>query len=155
MTKTAARRLPTFGTKPMTSAPGNFDDARRPRPRKGIRDIAGSAWQDLGDLIQAELALLRAEISEKLALTAWSASLIGGGAVLLVATLVLLLQATIGALVALGVLPLAAILIVAAVSLVLGGGLVFWGLNNLAYRLAPTKTISQIQKDARTLTGLE
>jgi uncharacterized membrane protein len=73
----------------------------------------------------------------------------------LVATLVLLLQAAIGALVALGLPWLAAILIVAAVTVVLGGILVFWGLNNLAHRLAPTKTIAQVQKDAKTLTGLE
>jgi CHASE3 domain sensor protein len=139
----------------MTSAPGDLHNSRRARPRKGIFDIAGGAWQDLGDLIQAELELLRAEISEKLTLTAWSASLIVGGAVLLVATLVLSLQAAIGALVALGAPPLAAILIVAATTLVLGGGLVFWGCNNLAHRLTPTKTIAQIQKDARTLTGLE
>ena len=139
----------------MTSPSGDFHDSRRTPPRKGILDIAAGAWQDLGDLIQTELQLLRAEISEKIALTVWSASLIGGGAVLLVVTLVLLLQASIGALVALGLLWLTAILIVAAVTLVLGASLVFWGLNNLAHRLAPTKTIAQLRKDAKTLTGLE
>jgi Putative Actinobacterial Holin-X, holin superfamily III len=139
----------------MTSASGGFNAPRHARPHKGFLDIAGSAWQDLGDLIQAELELLRAEISEKLALTAWSASLIAGGAILLVATLVLLLQAAVGALVALGVSWLAAILIVAAVTLVLGGSLVWSGFNNLAHRLTPTKTIAQVQKDAKALTGSE
>jgi hypothetical protein len=136
----------------MTSAPGELNDPQRARSRKGLLDVAGGAWQDLGDLIQAELELLRAEISEKLTLTA---SLIGGGAVLLVATLVLLLQAAIGALVALGVPWLAAVLIVAAVTLVLGGSLVWSGFNNLAHRLTPTKTIAQVQKDAKALTGSE
>ena len=139
----------------MTSVSGGFNALRRARPRKGLLEVAGGAWQDLGDLIQAELELLRAEISEKLALTAWSASLIAGGVVLLVATLVLLLQAAIGALVALGVSGLAAILIVAAVTLVLGGSLVWSGFNNLAHRLTPTKTIAQVQKDAKALTGAE
>ena len=139
----------------MTSASGELNDGQRARSRKGLLDVAGGAWQDLGDLIQAELELLRAEISEKLTLTAWSASLIGGGAVLLVATLVLLLQAAIGALVALGVSWLAAVLIVAAVTLVLGGSLVWSGFNNLAHRLTPTKTIAQVQKDAKALTGSE
>ncbi|HEY9448022.1 MAG TPA: phage holin family protein, partial [Burkholderiales bacterium] len=101
----------------MTSASGELNGPRRARPRKGLLEVAGGAWQDLGDLIRAELELLRAEISEKLTLTAWSASLIGGGAVLLLATLVLLLQAAIGAVVALGVSWLAAVLIVAAVTL--------------------------------------
>ena len=139
----------------MTSASGGLNAPRRASPRKGLRDVAGRAWHDLGELIQAELELLRAEISEKLTLTAWSASLIGGGAVLLVATLVLLLQAAIGTLVALGVSWLASILIVAAVTLVLGGSLVWAGFNNLAHRLAPTKTIAQVQKDAKALTGSE
>ncbi|HTM73092.1 MAG TPA: phage holin family protein [Pseudolabrys sp.] len=134
----------------MTSASG---DSRRPRPRKGIIEVARSAWDNLGDLIDAELALLRAEISEKLTLAAWSASLIGTGVVLLLATLVLLLQAAIGALVALGLSWVAAVLIVAAIASLIGGSLVWTGINNLARRLTPTKTIAQIQKDARTLTG--
>jgi hypothetical protein len=135
----------------MTSASDDLNHPRRARSRKGILDVASGAWQDLIDLIQAELELLRAELSEKLALAAWSASLIGGGAVLLVATLVLLLQAAIGALVAVGVSWLTAIFIVAAVTLVLGCSLVWSGFNNLTHRLTPTKTIAQIQKDAKTL----
>jgi len=137
----------------MTSASGEFNAPRRARSQKGFLDIAGSAWQDLGDLIQAEMELLRAEISEKLTLTVWSVSLIGAGVILLVATLVLLLQAAIGALVALDVSWLGAILIVAAVTLVLGGSLVWSGFNNLAHRLTPTKTVAQVQKDAKVLTG--
>jgi hypothetical protein len=139
----------------MTSASGERNGPQRARPRKGLLDVAGGAWQDVGDLIQAELELLRAEISEKLTLTAWSASLIGGGAVLLVATLVLLLQAAIGAIVAFGISWLAAVLIVAGVTLVLGGSLIWSGFNILAHRLIPANTIAQVQKDARALTGLE
>jgi putative superfamily III holin-X len=139
----------------MTSASGELNGPRRARPRKRLLEVAGGACQDLGDLIRAELELLRAEISEKLTLTAWSASLIGGGAVLLLATLVLLLQAAIGAVVALGVSWLAAVLIVATVTLVLGGSLIWSGLNGLAYRLTPTKTIAQVQKDAKALIGSE
>jgi len=134
---------------------GDISTPRRARTRKGLFDIAGSAWRALGDLIQAELELLRAEISEKLTLTAWSAGLVVGGAILLMATLILLLQAAIGALIALGVSSLTAILTVAAGTLILGCGLVWWGLKNLVHRLAPTKTIAQVQKDAKVLTGSE
>jgi exosome complex RNA-binding protein Rrp4 len=115
----------------------------------------GAAWNDLGDLIQAELELLRTEISEKLKLTALSAGLIGSGIILLVATLVLLLQAAIGTLVALGLSWLTAVLVLAAATLVLGGGLVWLGCNNLTDRLVPTRTIVQLRKDAKTLSGLE
>ena len=139
----------------MTLASGEFNAPRRVKPRRGFLDVAGSAWQDLGDLMQAELELLRAEISEKLTLTAWSATLIVSGATLLMATLVLLLQAAIGVLVSLGVSWLAAILMVAAVTLVLGCSLVWSGFNNLAHRLGPTKTIAQVQKDAKALTRSE
>jgi Putative Actinobacterial Holin-X, holin superfamily III len=138
----------------MTSESRGFEP-RHTRPRKGILDVAGAAWNDLGDLIQAELELLRTEISEKLKLTVLSASLIASGIILLVATLLLLLQAAIGVLVALGLSWLTAILALAAGTLLLGGGLVWLGCNNLTQRLVPARTIAQIQKDAKTLSGLE
>jgi hypothetical protein len=58
-------------------------------------------------------------------------------------------------LVALGLSWLTAILALAAATLVLGGGLVWFGYNNLTQRLMPARTIGQIQKDVKTLTGLE
>ena len=118
-------------------------------------DVAAKAWEDLGDLIHAEMELLRAEISEKLTLTAWSAAFICSGIVLLLATLVLLLQAAITALVALDFSWTGATLIVAAGTLVVGSILVWSGSNNIAHRLSPTKTIAQIRKDAKTLGGSE
>jgi putative superfamily III holin-X len=138
----------------MTSESRGFEP-RHMRPRKSILAVADAAWNDLGDLVQAELQLLRAEISEKLKLTVLSASLIGSGIILLIATLVLLLQAAIGALVVLGLSWLTAILALAAATLVLGGGLVWFGYNNLTQRLMPARTLGQIQKDVKTLTGLE
>src|SRR5262249_7321333 len=148
----ACRRPPRvrryLGMKRMASS-GDINAPRRARTRKGLFDIAGGAWRNLGDLIQAELDLLRAEISEKLTLTAWSAGLVAGGAIRLMAALVLLLRAAFGALIALGVSSLAAILMVAAGTLVLGCCLVWWGFNNLAHRLTLTKTIAQVQKDAK------
>lgn len=128
---------------------------RHTRPRKSMLEVVGAAWNDLGDLIQAELELLRTEISEKLKLTALSAGLIGSGIILLVATLVLLLQAIIGVLVLLGLSWLTAILALAGATLILGGGLVWLGCNNLTHRLVPTRTIVQLQKDAKTLSGME
>jgi len=138
----------------MTSKSRGFEP-RHARPRKSVLAVAGAAWNDLRDLIQTELELLRTEISEKLKLMVLSASLIGSGIILLVATLVLLLQAAIGVLVALGLSWLTAVFVLAAATLVLGGGLVWLGYNNLMQRLVPARTVVQIQKDVRTLTGLE
>jgi hypothetical protein len=133
------------------STSGAVVSRRRPARNndKGVVDLAGDAMQDIATLLQTELQLLRAEISEKLTFTALSAALIGGGALLLMATIVLLLQAAITGLVAYGLSSPVATLIVAAVTLVAGAGLVWLGINrlNLA-RLAPSKTLLQLQKDS-------
>ena len=116
---------------------------------KGVVDLAGDALKEIATLIQTELQLLRAEISEKLTFTALSAALIGSGALLLMATLVLLLEAAVTGLVAIGLSWTAATLIVAMGTLIVGAGLVWLGFNRLSVaRLAPTKTIDQLQKDS-------
>lgn len=116
---------------------------------KGVVDLAGDALKEIGVLIQTELQLLRAEVSEKLTFTAWSAALIGTGALLLMATVVLLLQAAIAGLVAYGLSWPVAILIIAAATLLVGAGLIWFGINRLSLgRLAPSKTIDQLQKDS-------
>jgi uncharacterized membrane protein YqjE len=116
---------------------------------KGVVDLAGEALEDIAVLLQTELQLLRAEISEKLTFTALSAALIGAGALLLMATIVLILQAAIAGLVAYGISMPIAILIVAAITLLAGVGLIWFGINRLSLaRLAPTKTLDQLQKDS-------
>ena len=133
-----------------SSISGEVVSRRRPaRERdKGVVDLAGDALKEIGVLIQTELQLLRAEISEKLTFTAWSAALIGAGALLLMATVVLLLQAAIAGLVAYGLSWPVAILIIAAATLLVGAGLIWFGISRLSLdRLAPSKTIDQLQKD--------
>src|SRR5215813_277494 len=120
---------------------------------KGVVDLAGEALKDIAVLLQTELQLLRAEISEKLTFTALSAALIGAGGLLLMATIVLLLQAAIAGLVAYGISTPVAILIVAAATLVVGAGLIWFGINRLSLaRLAPSKTLDQLQKDSTIVT---
>lgn len=125
-------------------------EGRRP-PRandKGVVDLAGDAMKEIATLVQTELQLLRAEIFEKLTFTALSAALIGGGALLLITTIVLLLEAAITGLVADGFSRPVATLIVAAVTLIAGAGLIWLGINRLSVvRLAPSKTVDQLQKD--------
>jgi hypothetical protein len=120
---------------------------------KGVVDLAGEALKDVAVLLQTELELLRAEISEKLTFTALSAALIGAGALLLMATIVLLLQAAIAGLAAWGVSMPVAILIVAAATLLAGAGLVWLGVNRLSLaRLTPSRTLDQLQKDSTIAT---
>ena len=136
------------------SASSEVEVRRRPAraKNKGVVDLAGDALKEIATLIQTELQLLRAEISEKLSFTALSVALIGAGGLLLMATIVLLLQAAVAGLVANGFsLPVAA-LTIAAVTLSAGAGLVWLGVNRLSLaRLAPSKTLDQLQKDS-TLT---
>lgn len=134
-----------------SSAPNDVEERRRPARNgdKGVIDLAGDALKEIATILQTELQLLRVEISEKLTFTALSAALIGAGLLLLMATIVLLLQAAIAGLVVYGFSWPIAILIVAAATLLVGGGLVWFGINRLSLaRLAPSKTLDQLQKDS-------
>ena len=133
------------------SASNEVVSQRRPARNadKGVVDLASDAFKEIATLLQTELQLLRAEIIEKLTVTAWSAALIGAGALLLMATIVLLLEAAIAALVAHGFSWSVAILIVLAATLLVGTGLIWLGINGLSLvRLAPSKTLDQLQKDS-------
>jgi hypothetical protein len=134
-------------------AAGSASDATESRRRpvrasdKGVVDIAGDALKDIAVLLQTELQLLRVELAEKLTFTALSVALIGAGAVLLMATIVLLLQAAVTGLVAYGFSWPIATLIVAMATLIVGAGLIWLGINRLTLaRLAPSKTLEQLQK---------
>jgi uncharacterized membrane protein YqjE len=134
-----------------SSASDETESRRRPARAsdKGVVDLAGDALKEIATLLQTELQLLRAEISEKLTFTASSAALIGAGALLLMATVVLLLGAAIAGLVAYGLSWPAATLIVAAITFLAGAGLIWFGLNRLSLvRFAPTRTLEQLQKDS-------
>jgi uncharacterized membrane protein YqjE len=137
------------------AAGSTFDEVVESRRRpvratdKGVVDLAGDAIKEVVVLFQTEFQLLRAEIFEKLTFTALSVALIGGGALLLMATIVLLLQAAIAGLVDYGLSSPVAILIVAAVTLLVGAGLIWLGVNRLSMaRLVPSKTLDQLQKDS-------
>jgi Putative Actinobacterial Holin-X, holin superfamily III len=126
-------------------------EQRRRNPARGekdITDLSQDILRDIATLLSTELQLLRTEISDKLALTGVAGALIAIGALLLLATIVLLLQAAIAGLAAYGFSPAVATLLVAITTLVVGAVLVWFGLTRLrAENLAPSKTIHQFQKD--------
>jgi uncharacterized membrane protein YqjE len=133
------------------SASDETEGRRRPvrASDKGVVDIAGDALKEIAVLLQTELQLLRVELVEKLTFTALSVALIGAGAVLLMATIVLLLQAAVTGLVAYGFSWPIATLSVATATLIVGVGLIWLGINRLSLaRLAPSKTLDQLQKDS-------
>jgi hypothetical protein len=133
-----------------TNSPSGELDVRRPHraARKGIADLAADVLRDIADLFRAELQLLHAEVTEKLTFTALSLCIIAAGALFLVVTVVLLLQAAIAELVAYGMSWSAASLVVAGSTFILGGGLTWYGLSRLSLgRIVPSRTIDQLQKD--------
>ena len=124
--------------------------------QESLTEIAITVLQEVTTLAHTEFKLLRTEIAEKLTATGLSAALIAAGAFLLAATLVLLLQAAIAAFVAYGFSWFTAILIVAAITLIAGAGVLSAGIRGLrAERLTPSKTINQLQKDASVAQGDE
>jgi hypothetical protein len=124
------------------------------RGEKDVADLSQDILRDIATLLSTELQLLRTEISEKLALTGIAATLTAIGALLLLATIVLLLQAAIAGLVVYGFSPAVATLLVAIATLVIGAVLVWFGLSRLrAENLAPSKTIHQFQKDATIVSN--
>ena len=137
----------------MAASSASDETESRQRPArvsdKGVVDLAGDALKEIATLLHAELQLLRADISEKLTFTALSAALIGAGALLLMSTILLLLEAAVTGLVAYGLSWTAATLMVGAATLLAGAGLVCFGFNRLTLaRLAPSKTLDQLQKDS-------
>jgi Putative Actinobacterial Holin-X, holin superfamily III len=82
-------------------------------------------------------------------LLALSVGLIVAGAVLVMATLLLLLQAGVAALVASGMSVAVATLMIAGATLIVGLGILWFGVTRLqAKNLAPSKTLEQLQQDA-------
>jgi putative superfamily III holin-X len=133
-----------------SSTTNDSEKRRRPAPQsdKGIAGLAGDVLNDVAFLFQTELRLLRAEIFEKFILIGVSAALLGTGALLLVATVVLLLEAGIAGLVACGFSWPIATLFVAGAILLVGAGLIWVGINGLSIeRLKPSKTLDQLRKD--------
>lgn len=116
---------------------------------RSIPDILTDLAKEFASLFRSEIRLARAEVSEKIALLGFSLALMVAGAVFVMAALVLVLQALVAVLIDQGFTPPAAILLVAAGAVILGIVLVGTGVSRLrARRLAPTRTVEQLQHDA-------
>jgi hypothetical protein len=116
---------------------------------EGIVKTLSDILAEFTNLIQTELQLLRTELSNTAGALGLAITVVLGGAVLLVAAAMLLLQTGIAALVANGWSPPLATLIVAIGVLLLGALLLWVGMSKLRLKnLIPTKTINQLEQDA-------
>ncbi len=113
-----------------------------------VADLAAQG----GTLVRTEAKLLRAELTEKLGKVGTSAVEILGGAICLLAALMVLLQALVIALANLGLGGGWASLLVGVAVAALGLVLIRAGRASLELEeIQPEKTMNQVQQDARVL----
>lgn len=116
---------------------------------RGLTDLFANLVDQLSTLFRQEVRLARAEVGEKVNEAAGSIAYLAIGGVLLLAALIVLLEAIVAFVAMLGIpLPWAR-LIVAVVVAVIGYALVRAGLNSLKLsNLTPNRTAEQLSRDA-------
>lgn len=113
-----------------------------------VTALITSVINEITHLLQTEFRLARAEVKEKVAQFSNGGALIGAGAVLLLPGLVVLSFAIVRWLVIAGMAEEWALLLVAAIILIAGAGLIIAGVNAIkASSLVPERTIDQVRAD--------
>ncbi|MBL8554096.1 MAG: phage holin family protein [Phenylobacterium sp.] len=119
----------------------------------GIGDLLGQLGSDLAGLVRKESELIRAELSEKVSQAARAVGDIAAGGLLLVAALLVLLQALVLALSRL-MDPIWASLLVGLGVAAVGYLLVRAGMKAISLDgLKPDRTARQLRKDADLIKG--
>jgi hypothetical protein len=120
--------------------------------RPGVVTLFTAAIAQSADLVQTEFRLARAEVSEKLAALRIGLALMAVGAIFLIAALGMLLQALVSVLIASGMSPPAAILLVAGGAAVIGLVLFLMGQKRLSpEELVPDRTLTSLSRDGRMM----
>jgi len=119
-------------------------------PQRSVPDIIGNLFAQLAVLFRKEAQLARTEMSENMANVGRGIALIIGGAVLLIPSLVILLQAGVTALTdRYGLTPSWSALIIGGAVLIIGVILFLVGISRLRFEhIIPHKTVHQLQRDA-------
>jgi uncharacterized membrane protein YqjE len=122
----------------------------RSNRRPAVVTLLTAAISQSADLVQTEFQLARAEVSEKMAALRVGLALMVIGAIFLIAALGLVLQALVTVLVAAGVSPPVAILLVAGIAGVIGLVAFLMGQKRLgAEELVPERTLTSLSRDGR------
>jgi len=117
-------------------------------PAPGVFQAVGETIGRATELVQIEFRLAKAELAEKAASAGAALSLVLIGAILATAALFLLLQTIVLGLIAAGMSPVAATLLVAVGTLAIGLAFVMTGRKQLsAAALVPDRTLDDIQRD--------
>jgi hypothetical protein len=105
--------------------------------------------EDLADLFQKELRLAKAEVSAKLSLKLQAGFWMAAAGLLGFLAVLLLLQTIVFALIALGLEPYWACLLVAGLLAVAAAGAFYKGRADTAQSVVPQRTIRQIKEDVK------
>jgi Putative Actinobacterial Holin-X, holin superfamily III len=116
-----------------------------------IPRLFGDAVEQLGKLVQNEVQLARAELSQKLTQAGIGAAYVVGAAILCIPVLVVLLIALALWLTQMGLSPVAAYLAAAACGAVISAILAMIGMSHLKpENLKPNVTMQQVERDVTT-----
>jgi len=130
-----------------------MDGTSPSREARGLTDLIAQLGGDLAALVRKESELVRAEVAEKLNTAGKAVADIAAGGLLLVAALLVLLQALVLALSKL-MDPIWASLLVGLVVAGVGYMLVRTGMKTISLdRLKPDRTARQLKKDAELMKG--
>ena len=129
-------------------------DSGGPAPRgAGVADLIGQLGGDIAALVRKESELVRAEIAEKVKSAGKAVVDVAAGGLLLIAALLVLLQALVLALSKI-MDPTWASLLVGLVVAGVGYALVRTGMKMLSPKgLAPDRSARQLKKDAQLMKG--
>lgn len=124
-----------------------------PRDTRGLTDLIAQLGSDLAALVRKETELVRAEMAEKLNAAGRAVGDIAAGGLLLIAALLVLLQALVLALSKL-MDPIWASLLVGLTVAAVGFLLVRTGMKAISLGgLKPGRTARQLKKDAELMKG--
>ena len=114
-----------------------------------VPELISHALSQVSRLIRDEIQLAKAEISNNLTQAAVGVGMLAGGAVMMIAVLVLWLLAMAAWFVQLGLSPPIAYLLAGFAGAVIAGIMAWLGMNRLKpENLTPRRTIEQLQRDA-------
>ena len=128
-------------------SPGPDSSARRSSSDRSVAGLLAELADETGVLVRQEIALFKAEIQENLGrLEIGAGALIAGGLIAFTGWLALIAAATLG--LSLVLAPWLAALIVGAVMIALGAGLLLFSKSRLrSETLVPRRTLSSLRED--------
>lgn len=136
----------------MASIYENRPSGDRPADSRPVSELISDALQQFSRLVRNEMALARAEVSDKIKQAIRGGAMLGVAAAVVLPSIFILMLALAALFVELGMAASLAYLLTAVIGFVIAGVLGMIGLNRLkAEALMPNRTINQLHRDAATM----